>query len=184
MGIVGIGGLGHLGIQFAKGMGHRAVAIDCRPAGRQLATEVTNPKLKPDLVVDSSATDEAAAKIQHFTHGEGLAAAVVCTDSLAANAWALELLRIQGVLVVLGLPLEKWRFDPEIMVFRELVVRGSYVADAESTERMMGVIEKHNVQSQLTVIPFDKIPEVVDMYRDPSFKGRLVVRIAKEQAGE
>ncbi|MBE3045910.1 zinc-binding dehydrogenase [Candidatus Bathyarchaeota archaeon] len=161
-------------------MGYRVVAVDSRPAGRQLATEVANPELQPDLVVDSSSTDEATAEIYDFTGGEGLAAAVVCTDSLAANAWALTLLRIQGVLVALGLPPEEWRFDSGIMVFRELVIRGSYVADTESTERMMRVVEKHNVQSHLTVVPFDKIPGIVDMYREASFRGRLVVQIAKE----
>ena len=180
MAIVGIGGLGHLGVQFAKALGYRVVAIDSRPAGRQLATEVVNSELRPDLVVDSTKADEAAARIRDFTSGEGLAAAVVCTDSLEANAWALKQLRIQGVLVALGLPPEEWRFDSEVMVFRELVIRGSYVADTESAERMMKVTEKHNVQSHLTVVPFDEIPGLVDRYRQASFKGRLVVQIAAE----
>lgn len=177
---MGIGGLGHLGVQFAKGMGFRTVAVDSRPAGRQLATEMKNQELLPDLVVDSTNTEDASSKIYQFTEGEGLAAVVVCTDSIAANAWALTLLRIQGVLAVLGLPVDKRQFDSEIIVFRELVIRGSYVADTESTERMMGVVEKHNVQSHLTVVPFDDIPRVVDMYRQESFRGRLVVQIQEE----
>lgn len=175
--IVGIGGLGHLGVQFAKGMGFRTIAVDNRPAGRQLATDVKNQELLPDLVVDSTDTEGASSKIYDFTGGEGLAAVVVCTDSIAANAWALTLLRIQGVLAVLGLPVDKWQFDSEIMVFRELTIRASYVADTESTERMMDVVEKHNVQSHLTVVPFDDIPRIVDMYREASFRGRLVVQI-------
>lgn len=161
-------------------MGFRTVAVDNRPAGRQLATEMKNQELLPDLVVDSTDTKDASSKIYEFTEGEGLAAVVVCTDSIAANAWALTLLRIQGVLAVLGLPVDKWQFDSEIIVFRELMIRGSYVADTESTERMMGVVEKHNVQSHLTVIPFDDIPRVVDMYRQESFRGRLVVQIQEE----
>ena len=179
--IVGIGGLGHLGVQFAKAMGYQVVAVDTRPAGRQLATEVANKELLPDLVVDSTDTGEAATKIHEFTNGEGLSAAVVCTDSLAANAWALTLLGIQGVLVVLGLPPEGWKFDSEIMAFRELVIRGSYVADTESTERMMEVVERHDIRSHLTVVPFGEIPGIVDRYKDASFKGRLVVQIADEK---
>ncbi|SPO00094.1 related to ADH2 - Alcohol dehydrogenase II [Cephalotrichum gorgonifer] len=178
--IVGIGGLGHLGVQFAKAMGYRVVAIDNRPAGRQLAREMENSELLPDLVVDSTASDNATAGIYDFTNGEGLAAVVVCTDSLAANAWALTLLRIQGVMVALGLPPDKWQFDSGIMVFKELVIRGSYVADTESTERMMELVDKHNVRSQLTVVPFDKIPEIVDLYKEASFKGRLIVQISEE----
>lgn len=139
-----------------------------------------NQELLPDLVVDSTDTEDASSKIYEFTEGEGLAAVVVCTDSIAANAWALTLLRIQGVLAVLGLPVDKWQFDSEIIVFRELVIRGSYVADTDSTERMMRVVEKHNVQSHLTVVPFDDIPRIVDMYRQESFRGRLVVQIQGE----
>lgn len=180
MAIVGIGGLGHLGVQFAKAMGYRVVAVDTRAAGRQLATEVANKELLPDLVVDSTSPDEAAAKIHDFTNGEGLSAAVVCTDSLAANAWTLTLLGIQGVLVVLGLPAEGWRFDSEVIAFRELVIRGSYVADTESTERMMEVVERHGVKSHLTIVSFDEIPGILERYKEASFKGRLVVQMAEE----
>lgn len=52
--IVGIGGVGHLAVQFAKALGFRTVAIDNRKEGRQLALEVAD-HLKPDLVVDSIA---------------------------------------------------------------------------------------------------------------------------------
>lgn len=178
--IVGIGGLGHLGIQFAKALGYRVVAVDTRLAGRQLATEVANRELLPDLVVDSTDPAAAAARIHEFTNGEGLSAAVVCTDSVAANSWALTLLGIQGVLVVLGLPPAGWKFDSEVMAFRELAIRGSYVADTEATDRMMEVVSKCGVQSHLTVVPFDDIPRIVEMYQEASFKGRLVVQIADE----
>lgn len=169
-----------MGIQFAKAMGYRVIAVDTRPAGRQLASDVENKELRPDLVVDSTDTQEAAAKIWDFTNGEGLPAAVVCTDSRAANAWALTLLGIQGVLVVLGLPPEGWKFDSEIIAFRELVIRGSYVTDTESTERMMDVVDRHGIRSHLTVVPFDEIPGVVERYEDASFRGRLVVQITEE----
>ncbi|KAI1084351.1 alcohol dehydrogenase GroES-like domain-containing protein [Whalleya microplaca] len=172
--IVGIGGLGHLGVQFAKGMGYRTIAIDNRPAGRQLASEV-QPGLEPDLVVDSTARD-AASEVYKFTNGEGLAAAVVCTDSLEANAWTLTLLRIGGTLGLLGLPAERWRFDADIIVFKELAIKGSYVTSRESTERMMQVVNKSHIRSHLTVVPFDDIPGIVDAYENSSFKGRLVVK--------
>lgn len=177
--VVGIGGLGHLGVQFAKALGFRTIAIDSRTEGRQLATEVPSPDLYPDLVVDSMASD-ATNKIMEFTQGEGIAAAVVCTDSLPANEWALTLLRIGGTLVLLGLPPEKWRFDSGIIVFKELILRRSYVASTESTERMMAIVEKRNVQSRLSVVPFNAVPTIMDTYLDKSFRGRLVVQIGKE----
>ncbi|KAI0118412.1 GroES-like protein [Nemania sp. FL0031] len=176
--IIGIGGLGHLGVQFAKAMGYRVVAVDSRAEGRQLATEVPSLELRPDLIVDSTASD-AAEQIFRFTNSEGLAAAVVCTDSLEVNAWALRLLRIRGTLVLLGLPPERWQFDADIIVFKELIIKGSYVSSRGSAERMMTMVDKSGIRSHLTIIPWDDIPSLVDKYTEKSFRGRLVVQIGK-----
>lgn len=174
--IVGIGGVGHLGVQFAKALGFKTVAIDNRAEGRQLAQDL--PKnLQPDLIVDSSAKD-ADAKILEFTGGEGLAGIVVCTDSIPANAWSLQQLGNKGVMVPLGLPADKWQFDSEAMVFRELTIKGSYVASAEEVEEMLRVVAQHEISSHLTVLDFDQIPSLVERYLQTSMKGRLVIKIA------
>ncbi|KAL4995908.1 chaperonin 10-like protein [Aspergillus recurvatus] len=175
--IVGIGGLGHLALQFAKAQRFRTVAVESREAGRRLATDMANAALRPDLVVDSSDTLAASRAVYEFTCGEGVAAAIVCTDSVVANRWALTILRVGGCLGVLGLPQEPWLFDAAPIVFRELVIRGSYVCGRQAAERMMEVVEREGVRSQVTDVPFERIPEIIDMYRDPEFRGRLVVRV-------
>lgn len=181
--IIGIGGLGHLGLQFASAMGFCTIAVDSRPAGRQLATEMPTEALQPALVVDSSGDEEtrSAARDQIMAatpNGEGVAAVVVCTDSLAANDWALTILRIGGVMGVLGLPAEKWRFDPNIIVFRELTIGGSYVASTAATERMMAAVDSSGIRSHVTSVPFNDIPTIVEAYQDSNFRGRLVVQIS------
>ncbi|KAJ9160591.1 Alcohol dehydrogenase GroES-like domain-containing protein [Coniochaeta hoffmannii] len=173
--IVGIGGLGHLGLQFAKSLGFTTIALDSRQAGRDLAAEVPDG-LGPDLVVDSTSED-AAEKILAFTKGEGVAAAVVCTDSIAANTWTLRLLRVGGVMVPLGLPPDRWQFDADVLVYRELVIRGNYVASAESTRRMMEAVARRGVRSHVTTVELDDVPGIVDVYQDKNFRGRLVVKI-------
>lgn len=175
--IVGIGGVGHLAVQFAKAMGFRTVAIDNREEGRQLALEVAD-HLKPDLVVDSTASN-SDERILEFTLGEGLAGVVVCTDSIAANAWSLRQLGNKGVMVPLGLPKDKWQFDSEAMVFRELTIKGSYVSSAEEAELMFKVVAENRISSHLTVLKFDQIPSLVDRYLNMSMKGRLVIQIAQ-----
>jgi D-arabinose 1-dehydrogenase-like Zn-dependent alcohol dehydrogenase len=177
--ILGIGGLGHIGIQFSKALGFRTIAIDSRDAGCELAREIENPQLRPDLVLNSSDADAATQSVYEFTKGEGVAAVVACTDSLPANDWALKLLRIGGTLGVLGLPANPWRFDADVICFKELSIRGSYVASREATERMMKVVEEHGIRSHITSICYDSIPDIVRMYEDKSFKGRLVVRLVE-----
>jgi D-arabinose 1-dehydrogenase-like Zn-dependent alcohol dehydrogenase len=176
--IVGIGGLGHLGVQFAKALGFKVIAVDSRQAGRDLAMETNNPSLQPDLVVDSSDPKSASDQIYSFTNNEGVAVAVVCTDSIAANRWALQLLRIGGTLGLLGLPPTPWQFDADVIVFKELSIRGSYVAGRDATERMMRLVEEAGVRSHITQIGYRKIPEIVKLYEDKEFKGRLVVNMA------
>ena len=133
----------------------------------------------PDYTIDSTSPNAADDILKH-TKGEGIAAAIVCTDSIEANAWTLRQLGIGGVMVALGLPPERWRFDSDIMVFRELTIKGSYVASAESTRRMMEAVGAHGVRSHVTTKTFDDIPNIVDAYHDKSFKGRLVVEIGDQ----
>lgn len=173
---MGIGGLGQLGIQFAKAMGFKTIAIDNRPEGRELALQVPST-LRPDLIVDSSSAD-ASDKIHDFTSGEGLAGVVVCTDSIQANAWSLQQLGNGGVMVPVGLPKERWQFDTEPIVFRELTIRGVYVAGREQVEEMLNVVAEHDVTSHISTVPFDQIPSIVEKYTDPAIKGRLVVQVA------
>ena len=172
---MGIGGLGHLALQFAKSQGFTTIALDSRQAGRDLATDVPDA-LRPDLVLDSTTTD-TQERIFDFTKGEGIAAAVVCTDSIEANASTLRLLRINGVMVPLGLPPERWQFDADVLVFRQLIIRGSYVASRRETEEMMDVVALHGVRSHLTVVEFGDVPGIVDRYQEKEFSGRLVVKI-------
>lgn len=174
--IIGIGGLGYLGLQFAKSLGFRTVAIDNHEAGRTLANNMPSPDLNPDLVADSGAVDVTDV-IFKFTQSEGVAAAVVCTDSIDVNAWALSLLRIGGTMVALGLPPEKWQFDASVLVFRELTIKGSYVASAESTRRMMEAVERSGIRSQITRVSFDDAPGLVDRYCKRDFQGRMVVEM-------
>lgn len=174
--VVGIGGLGHLGLQFAKALGFRTVAADNRHAGRELALQMTNKALVPDLVVDSGAAD-ALDQIYRFTNEEGVAAVVVCTDSLVANSWALRTLRFGGTMGLLGLPAEQWRFDSDVMIFKELTIRGTYVAGREETEKMVETVAANAIESQLTVLPFDKIPDITGIYEAADFCGRIVVTV-------
>ncbi|KAK1140667.1 hypothetical protein N8T08_009980 [Aspergillus melleus] len=174
VGILGIGGLGQLGVQFAKALGYRTVAIDNRDESLQLTSQAS-VSLQPDLLVNSS--HNARDQILAHTENEGLAAVINCVDSLAVNAWSLELLRVGGVAVLLGLPAQRWQFDSFPIVFRELVIRGSYVAGCEEVEEMMRTVHRHGIRSQLTVVGRAEILGVPERYRSRAFRGRLVVKM-------
>ncbi|OAL26762.1 hypothetical protein AYO22_04115 [Fonsecaea multimorphosa] len=175
IGIVGIGGLGSLAVQFAKALGHPTVAVDNREEGRALAQETP---LKADFVVDFN-DKEVTNKIKEWAGNGGLPAIVITTDNNDATNWALSTLRPHGVAVPLGLPMPNVQFDSFALVFQELTIKGSVVSTKEQAAAMMKAVAKHGVRSHVTTIPLEKVPEVLPgAYLDPRLKGRLVVKIS------
>lgn len=108
--VVGIGGLGHLGLQYAKAFGSRAIAVDVGDEKLALAEE-----LGADLAVDAR-SDQAA----QLAASGGVDIALVTVPSPQAMQAALASLNPRGRLVVVGLPADN---RLEIHVF-ETVLRG------------------------------------------------------------
>ena len=173
--IVGIGALGLLGIQFAKALGYRVVAVSSRDLGPMLKSAV-QPALWPDITV-SSKREESTQQILDFTDGIGLHAAVVCTDNPADNDWVVHRLRPRGVSVVLGLPKEGFHFDALNLIFREIVVKGSLHASLENVEKMFKVVAEHKIRSQLTIVPIDEAENLPERSAAHDYQGKLVVKI-------
>jgi D-arabinose 1-dehydrogenase-like Zn-dependent alcohol dehydrogenase len=92
--IQGIGGLGHLGVQFAKAMGFRTAAISSGAAKRALAAA-----LGADVYIDASAQD-AAAELAKLGGAKVIAATAPSADGLGALAHGLA---VNGTLLLLGL---------------------------------------------------------------------------------
>lgn len=175
VGIIGIGGLGTLGVQFAKALGHPVVAIDNRPEGRELATAF---KHKADLVIDP-ADPGAIDKIKQFSKA-GLPALVGCTDNVEINSWALKLLRPNAKFVPLGLHVDGFRFNSFTLIFQQISVVGSVVATQAQAQEMLDIAAKHDVQSWITEVPLDRAGEMPQLYMNPHLKGRLVVKVSDE----
>ncbi|OJK02587.1 hypothetical protein ASPACDRAFT_1853173 [Aspergillus aculeatus ATCC 16872] len=173
IGVIGVGGLGYLALQFAAGLGHPTVAIDNRPEGRQLASELP-AHLKPGNVVDYNSL-KATKEVVEFAGGGGLAAVLVCTDSVGATEWSLKLLRPHGVCVPLGLPVASFRFSACDLIFKELIVRGSLVANKRLLSDMINFVAEKGVRSHVQTVKREEAMDLPDRYMDPHLKGRLVV---------
>jgi D-arabinose 1-dehydrogenase-like Zn-dependent alcohol dehydrogenase len=174
IGILGIGGLGSLGVQFAKALGHRVVAIDDRKEGMTLAQELT---LKADLVIDFN-DSKAADKIKSWAGKGGLAAIVVCTDDIPAITWSTQTIRPRGVMVNIGLPTKPIEFDSFDVVFAEKTIKGSLVASKSQVEDMLKVVDTFGIQSHITTVTLDEASNLPGMYMSPHLKGRLVMKIS------
>ncbi|KAF4452909.1 hypothetical protein F53441_4335 [Fusarium austroafricanum] len=176
--IVGVGGLGVLGIQFAKGRGYRVIAVDNHDIGLKLASEVPF-HLRPDLILglNDSKTNQ---KISDFTDDLGLKAAVVCTSDDDANDWAAQRLQPRGVLVAAGFPENGFKFDPMNLIMREIVVKGIVHCSMEETKEMMEFVIEHSILSHLTLLTMDEAENIAAKSEAHTFTGRPVVKIGME----
>jgi propanol-preferring alcohol dehydrogenase len=172
MAIVGIGGLGILGIQFAKALGYRVIAIGSRDAASNL--DVIPDGLGPDLYVNRRAND-AEQQILGFTDGCGLVSTVVSTGGAEANDWILHQLQPRATAVLLGLPTTGFSFDAFNLVFREIIVKGSLHSSVSDMEEMLEVVAKHQIRSHISCLPLAEAETLPEMIHNRALSGRAVV---------
>ena len=96
LGLVGSGGgLGHLGIQFAKAMGLKVVGVDARDEGLELSRQTG-----ADLVVDArKGVEEVVKEVKRVTGGQGCPATVNISDAKTAAALACAITMMHGTMV-------------------------------------------------------------------------------------
>ncbi|KAJ4251410.1 hypothetical protein NW762_011392 [Fusarium torreyae] len=149
IGIVGIGGLGHIGTQIAKAMGYQVVAIDVKQDALDLASSYD---LKPDLtILSTDAVDASMKKITDAIPGDypGLDATILATDAPQAFDLAAELTRKHGTMVLLGQPEEGITLSYRNVIFRDLKLVGSLVADRDDTEELLDLVVKHDIKVKI-----------------------------------
>lgn len=172
MAIVGVGGLGILGIQFAKALGYRVVAVGSRDVASNL--DIIPDGLGPDLYVNRK-NPEAVQQILEFTDGCGLTSTVVSTESAEINDWILHQLHPRGTAVILGLPTTGLKFDAFNLVFREIVVKGSIHSSVPEMEQMLGLVAKHKTRSHISCLSLAEAETLPEKTHNRELSGRAVV---------
>ena len=96
LGLVGSGGgLGHLGIQFAKALGLRVIGIDARDEGLELSKQTG-----ADVVVDArKGTEEVVKEVQKATGGDGCPVTITISDAKTAAALACAITMMHGRMI-------------------------------------------------------------------------------------
>ncbi|KAL4908686.1 hypothetical protein BDW74DRAFT_175368 [Aspergillus multicolor] len=142
---IGAGGLGQLAVQYAKAMGFQVIAIDIHDGALE-----TCKQQGADIIFNSLSQPDYAAQIKKITNG-GVHATAVFSGAAAAYRSAPSIIRLGGVLMVIGIssaPLELSTFDLAI---------GTYVVKSESTsipQRMgkaVGFTAQHGITPEIEV---------------------------------
>ncbi len=167
--ISGIGGLGHVAVQYAKAMGMNVAAIDVADEKLDLAQ-----RLGADIVINAKNVNpgEYLKKEVGGMHG-----ALVTAVSPIAFKQGLETLRRKGTMALNGLP--PGNFDLSIfdVVLNRITIRGSIVGTRKDLQEAIQFAVDGKVSANIETAPLEEINTVFDRMKKGDIDGRVVLDI-------
>lgn len=166
--VSGIGGLGHMAVQYARAMGMRVIAVDVAEDKLDLAR-----RLGAEETVNAAEADPAE------TAGRfgGVHGALVTAVSPAAFAQAVAMLRRNGTMALVGLPPGSFPLPIFETVLKGLTVRGSIVGTRLDLSEALGFAGRGEVSTTFSWDELDNVNAVFDRMRQGSIDGRVVLRM-------
>lgn len=167
--ISGIGGLGHIAVQYAVAMGLRVVAVDVDD--EKLALARTHGA---EITVNARTSDDPAAEIQRLTGG-GVHGGLVTAVNGHAFPQAIGALRRGGTVALVGLPPEQFPLDIFSTVLLGLTVRGSIVGTRTDMAEAVDFFARGKIQPTYTVRPMSDINAIFGEMERGGIDGRIVI---------
>ena len=169
--VSGIGGLGHVAVQYAKAMGLLVVAIDVADDKLQLATT-----LGADVTVN--ATSQDAVAIVNKATGGGVHGALVTAVSVPAFSQAMRMMRRKGTVSLVGLPPGDFPTPIFDVVLKRITVRGSIVGTRKDLAEALEFASAGKVRAHVHTAPLESINEIFAALQAGAVDGRMVLDLA------
>ncbi|NVJ09547.1 NAD(P)-dependent alcohol dehydrogenase [Myxococcus sp. AM001] len=167
VGVVGLGGLGHMGVKLAKAMGAHVTVFSHTDRKKQDAA-----RLGADAVVVSSNKEEMAAQAGRFD---------LILDTVSAqhdlNAY-LRLLRRDGHLVLVGAPEKPLDVRPFSLIPMRRSFSGSMIGGIQETQEMLDFCGKHGIVSDIELISIQQVNDAYERLLKGDVKYRFVIDLA------
>lgn len=167
VGVVGLGGLGHMAVKFAAALGAEVTVLSTSPSKEADAKRLGAHEFT--LTTD----EEQIKKVTNYFD--------FIIDTVAAshdyNRY-VELLTTSGVLIILGVATEPMTLGPVHMIFTRKSVAGSLIGGLPETQEMMDYCAEHNITSDVEIIPIQQVNEAYERLIKGDVKYRFVIDIA------
>ena len=150
--ISGVGGLGHVAIQYAKAMGLKVAAVDIAEDKLALARETG-----ADLAVNALAADSVDKVLA------------------ATGGGALKMVRRKGTVSLVGLPPGEFPTPIFDVVLKRITVRGSIVGTRRDLDEAIAFATDGKVKAEVTKVPLVEINNVFDRMKAGKIEGRMVL---------
>jgi alcohol dehydrogenase (NADP+) len=171
VGIVGLGGLGHMGVKFARALGAHVVVFTTSPNKREDAL-----RLGAHEVVVSRNADEMA---QHANSFDFILDAVSAEHDI--NAY-INLLHRDGNLTLVGAPDQPLPVSSFGLLFGRRSLSGSLIGGIAETQEMLDFCGEHNITADVEVIPIQQVNEAYERMLKSDVKYRFSIDMASLKA--
>ncbi len=167
VGVVGLGGLGHMGVKFARAFGAHVVAFTTSPRKKEDAL-----RLGAHEVVVSSNADEMR---KHAGSFDFILDAVSANHDI--NAY-INLLRIDGTITIVGAPEKPFSVAAFSLLSGRRNFSGSLIGGIAETQEMLDFCGKHGITTDVEIVPIQKINETYDRLLKSDVKYRFAIDMA------
>src|SRR5579885_2114198 len=167
VGVVGLGGLGHMGVKFAHALGAHTVVFTTTPSKKEDAL-----RLGADEVVVSRNADEMA---KHAGSFDFILDAVSADHDI--NAY-INLLRRDGNITLVGAPAKPLSISALGLIIRRRSLSGSMIGGIVETQEMLDFCGAHNITADVEVIPIQKVNEAYERLLKSDVKYRFSIDMA------
>ena len=167
VGVVGLGGLGHMGVKFARAFGAHVVVFTTSPGKTEDAL-----RLGAHEVVVSRNADEMQKHAGSFDF---------ILDTVSAkhdiNAY-LNLLRLDGNITLVGVPENPLEVAAFSLIMGRRSLSGSNIGGIAETQEMLDFCSEHNITADVEVIPIQKVNEAYERLLKSDVKYRFCIDMA------
>lgn len=166
--VSGVGGLGHVGLQYAKAMGLKVVAVDVSGDKLRLANE-----LGADLAVNAG-SGTAIEEVVEATGG-GAHGVLVTAVSPPAFAQAIGMTRRRGTVSLVGLPPGHFPTPIFDVVLKRITIRGSIVGTRRDLDEAIAFAADGKVNATIRTAPLEEINDIFAKLKEGRVDGRMVL---------
>ncbi len=167
VGVVGLGGLGHMAVKIAAALGAEVTMLS-----RSEKKEKDAKKLGADHFALTTSKEKVKSLANSFDF---------IIDTVSAEHdynMYLSMLKIDGVMVLLGVPPKPGDVQAGQLIFGRKSLVGSLVGGIKETQEMLDFCAEHNITSDVEVIPIDKVNEAYDRTIAGDVHYRFVIDMA------
>jgi uncharacterized zinc-type alcohol dehydrogenase-like protein len=167
VGVVGLGGLGHMGVKFAASFGAEVTVISTSPS-----KEVDAKRLGASRFLLSS---DAAAVKSYAGYFD------VILDTVSADhdySGYLDMLTLEGKLLIVGLPSKTPEVSPFSLITKRRSIIGSMIGGMKETQEMLDYCAEHQIVSDVEVISIQNINDAYQRMLRSDVKYRFVIDLS------